>query len=323
MRERSLPSVFVPLVCCVLGLGACKQPPKHADGPRKVTGEKELAQPEAKSEQPGEAKADKPAKPVPKGVYTEIGKTRGGCQRSLCIGGPAELWAHPHFDLNEVCRRTRGSVQRCEQGLCTSVWPEQEWRDGLDALVASLDTDGDGKLNKAEADCQVSFGGWSFGASIAAGELAAAYLERAPEGGLDNLLLVAPELHEAAPKLTIDPHFARAFTYRSTRASKGECVDAEGKARKSPAPSCSAETTCLDYDYAALGEVLAYIGRRGNRVGNEIDPCNMPSFLTKAGRSNLDRGLEGYTNAIPPYAGGTVRGGRDPHARPEDPPPSQ
>ena len=321
-------------MCCLLTVGACKQPPKRADGPRKVTSEDEIAKLDAsKSEaakSEGEGKAGEkagaekePTKSFPEGVYSEVAASRGGCQRSLCVGGPAELWAHPHFDLNEVCRRTRGSVQRCEEGLCTSVWPEQEWRDGLDALVASLDADGDGKLSASETDCQVSLGGWSFGASIAAGELAAAYLERAPTGRLDNLLLVAPELHEPAAELAIDPHFARAYTYRSTRASTSECVDAKGKRRKSPAPRCGPDTTCFDYDYAAQGEVLAYVGRRGNRVGHEIDHCNMPSFVTRAGRSNLDRGIEGYSNMIPPYAGGTVRGGRDPHARPEDAPPSE
>ena len=279
-----------------------------------AVGCKEPAAPPAKPKSEPVAAPSEAAPELGEGVRVKVVGEGGRCRRSLCVGGPGEPTSHAHFDLNELCRRTPGTVRRCEGELCTSVWPQAQWRAGLDGLIASLDKDGNGRLEGAEGECEISFGGWSTGAAIAATELPAALAERvdAEHAKVQNLVMIAPYVEgPEGPRASLElaSNIETAFIYRSSVVPEGDCSHAfEGGPWTSPAPVCGPDTTCYDYDYGQ-NPLLAYIGRRGNRSGGSIGHCSMTSFVAKVGRGNLASGRESYAHLVPPYASGE-RGGR-------------
>lgn len=304
------------IVACVslVALG-CQSKPAPPTKPK--------LQAEAKPEGDAKAEVDEP---IPEGVRVEIGKTKGeGCVRTLCIGGPGKPGAHPNFDLNESCRRSPGIVQRCEGELCLGVWPRNEWRKGLGAMIESLDSDGDGTITAADEACSLRLGGWSTGAGLVLTEIPER-LATVVDGGhakIDHLLAVAPYIEQAEPptEIAVAANIERAFIYRTTVSTEEDCSKGYPKGPwLSPVPVCGPDTTCYDYDYAKLGDELAYFGRRGNRSGAAIGHCNMSSIVAKIGLENLARGREALEHLIPPYADGT-RGGRPREGRQLERPP--
>lgn len=295
----------LPLVAAAaLVQGGCQAKPAPPTKPKR-------------SEPVVQEQAEQVEPPPPEGVYVEIATTKPGkCVRTLCIGGPGELGAHPNFDLNETCRRSPGVVSRCEGELCMGVWPRSEWKRGLGALISSLDSDGDGKVSDADAPCSLRLGGWSTGAGLILTEIPArlsAILDE-DHARIDNLFAVAPYVErsesEAPRELEVPATVRRAFIYRTTDPPESDCSRGYPEGPWiSPRPICGPDTTCYDYDYAQRGDELAYLGRRGNRSGQAIGHCFMSSIVAKIGLENLARGREAPTKHVPPYANGE-RGGR-------------
>lgn len=285
----------------LFGVG-CKDKPEP---PKKV--EKSAAKPNPKPN----------PKPIAKprdGVRIEISNVRQGkCRRTLCIGGPGELDSESNGDLAELCRRAPGIVTRCEGERCESVWSQDSWEEGLDALLGSLDRNADGKVDGKDPLCPISLAGWSTGAAVIADALPKALAERvdAKHAKVSNLLAIAPYTVGAAPQqLDIAATVDKAFIYRYSVSPKIDCSRAfEGGPWLTAAPTCAEGTTCYDYDYSKDEGDLAYLSRRGSRSGAEIHHCNITSVVVKLGLDNLSRGLEAYKELIPPYADGT-HGGR-------------
>jgi hypothetical protein len=283
----------------------CKEPPEP---PKKVE-----KSPTPAPKRKREPKAKPIAKP-PDGVRVELGNAgRGKCRRTLCISGPGELDSEPNGDLAELCRRAPGIVMRCDGERCASVWAVDDWEQGLDALIGTLDRNADGKVNRKDPACAVSLAGWSTGAAVIADALPKALAERvdANHAKVHNLLAIAPFAAGGQPqRLEIAATVGKAFIYRYTVAPDNDCSRAfEGGPWLSAAPICAAGTTCYDYDYTQDEGHLAYLSRRGSRSAREIHHCNIVSVVAKVGLDNLARGLEAYSELIPPYADGT-HGGR-------------
>lgn len=267
-------------------------------------------------------KSEARPKPAPKPVAgprvipgVEIGNLSArACRRTLCIAGPGELDSEPNRDLAELCRRAPGVVRDCHGERCESVWAVVRWQEALDALVNTLDLDGDGKVDKRDAVCPVSLAGWSTGAAVVADALPKALAERvdAKHARIQNLVAIAPySVGVDTQQLEIASTVDKAFIYRNTQTPKSDCsLTFEGGPWRSAAPVCSDKTTCYDYDYSMDPGDLAYLSRRGARSGAEIGHCNIASTVARIGLDNLARGQEAYKELIPPYSDGT-HGGRE------------
>jgi hypothetical protein len=283
-----------------------------------ATGCKEKPEPPKRVDKPAVAPLPKPepklnAKPR-QGTYVEIENVAANkCRRTLCIAGPGELDSEANLDLAELCRRAPGIVLGCEAGHCASVWSIDRWQEGLDALVGSLDRNGDAKVDGKDPACPVNLAGWSTGAAIVADALPKALAERVDpkHARIHNLLAIAPYASGVQPQqLDIAATVDKAFIYRHSVAPQTDCSRAfEGGPWLSAAPVCGENTTCYDYDYSKDEGHLAYLSRRGSRSGAEIHHCNIVSVVATAVLDNLARGQEAYKELIPPYADGT-HGGR-------------
>lgn len=279
------------------------------------------------SEKGGEADpADKkaePAKPAatppPTGPRVEVTNLaqRGG-QRTFCFAGPGPLDSEPNRDLSELCKQARGVVRRCEGTTCTSVWQADHWREGLDALIVSLDRDANGTIDERDGVGRLHVAAWSSGAVLATRDLPAALASdpRLANAKLQitTMELVAPYLPDTPSEgVVIPPEVEYAFVYRHGKTPDDDCSKSYEKGPwLSVAPRCSTSTQCFDYDYS-YEPALAFVTRRGSRSGAEIGHCNIMSAVTKLGLDNLQRGVEAVAEHVPRYADG--RAGGRPHDR--------
>jgi hypothetical protein len=275
----------------LLGSVACAdkpQPPQKAEKP--------------KVESTGSAPE---AQPLPTGVRVEIGKAPANrCVRTLCVAGPGQLTDEANVDLGELCRRAPGVVRRCEGEQCRSVWTLDEWQQGLDGLISSIDS--------GDRSCRIGLAGWSRGAMIAAEQLPEA-LRADPRMAespavIEHLVAIVPWAPEHT-QITVAANVRKAWIYRHSKTPEQDCSKAfEGGPWLSPAPVCGPDTQCFDYDFS-LGPRLAYLGRRGARSGEEVDHCNIAALVAKIGLDNLARGIEAPHEHVPPYSNGE-HGGR-------------
>ncbi len=251
------------------------------------------------------------AVPLGPGLRVEIGDSKGACARTLCILGPGERVDPPNRDLAELCRRAPGVVRRCEGDRCASAWALDEWQQGLDGLITSLDGNADGKLDERDPSCRIHAAGWSRGATIAATELPAA-LRSDPRVGssravIEHLVAIAPFV-PGQPELRVADEVRKAWIYRHTQTPADDCSKSfEGGPWLSPTPVCGAGTRCWDYDYSLEPE-LAFIGRQGARSGLEIGHCEIASVVAKIGLDNLARGLEARAELVPRLSNGEPGG---------------
>jgi hypothetical protein len=299
--------------------------PARDDAKGQATTSERAATPEPieAPEPPAKEPASKPSKPaappLPSGPRVEVANVapRGG-QRTFCFAGPGPLDAEPNRDLSELCKQARGVVRRCEGTRCTSVWQAERWREGLDALIVSLDTDANGTLDERDGVGRLHVAAWSSGAVLATRELPAALASdpRLANAKLQitTMELVAPYLPDTPGEgVVIPPQVEHAFIYRHGKTPADDCSRAYEKGPwLSAAPVCSASTQCFDYDYS-YEPALAFVTRRGARSGAEIGHCNIMSAVTKLGLDNLQRGVEAVSEHVPRYADG--RAGGRPHDR--------
>jgi hypothetical protein len=293
--------VRAPIIATALLLGsvACAdkpQPPKKAERP-----------PVQNSHKAPEAV------PPPSGVRVEIGNAPANRSvRTLCIAGPGQLTDEPNVDLGELCRRSPGVVRRCEGEQCRSVWALDEWQQGLDGLIGSLDQNADGRVDASDRKSRISVAGWSRGAAIAA-ELLPEALRADPRMAeshavIERLVAIVPWAPEHT-QISVAANVRNAWIYRHSKTPEHDCSKTfEGGPWLSPAPVCGPDTKCFDYDFSLKPE-LAYLGRRGSRSGDEIDHCNIAALVAKIGLDNLARGIEAPHEHVPPYSNGE-HGGR-------------
>lgn len=307
-------AIVVSTLLLIGSVAACAdkpEPPKKVSKP--VT--EQLSEPESEP-------APEPIR-LADGVHVELGnEPESRCARTLCIGGPGEFDDKPNIDLGDLCRRGPGVLRRCEGEQCRSMWTLDEWQQGLEALIASLDRDGDGQLDERARDCRINLAGWSQGGVIAAEKLPE-LLRADPRMSearavVDHLVAIAPWAPERT-QIDVAENVRKAFVYRHSKTPDDDCSkDLEGGPRLSPPPVCGSQTRCFDYDYS-LEPLLTYVGRRGVRSGSEVGHCNIVSLVAKIGIDNLARGREALHELVPPYANGE-RGGRI-HTGPVQPDP--
>ncbi|MFO7563164.1 MAG: hypothetical protein R6X02_11015 [Enhygromyxa sp.] len=312
------PNSVMSIICALLlGSAACGDKPK----PPKKASRQAL-------ERSSEAAV---AEVLPDQLRVEIGNPGADrCVRTLCIGGPGELTDEPNIDLGELCRRAPGVVRRCEGERCRSLWSLEQWPEGLEALIGSLDHDGDGRVDGADPKCRINLAGWSRGAVIAAEQIPRALREdqRVAEGRavVEHLVAIAPWAPDRT-QLDVAANVRKAWIYRHAKTPKHDCSkDFEDGPWLSPPPVCGPDTQCWDYDYSFEPQ-LAFVGRRGARSGEEVGHCNIVSLVAKLGLDNLARGIEAPREHVPLYSNGE-HGGRvhrgplrpDPIKRLDNPP---
>lgn len=298
----------------------CSQPPAQPKAVRTQT-ERDVdkAPPERAA---ADAEVAEPTVPED-GVRAEVASDRGICRRTLCIAGEGPLDQSPNRDLGELCRRAGGTVRRCEGERCTSTWTEEDWTIGYDAMIASLDGNGDGKVDDADPACTIHAAGWSGGAVVAAQDLADRLRgeNRLAEDrrAIESLVLIAPYA-EGLDQLTIRDLVRKAFVYRFTKAPPDDCtLEREGGPWLSPPPVCGESTQCWDYDYSYEPE-LAFLGRKGARAGSEIGHCTIVPVVTKIAAENLTFGIEAYAELLPRLSDGSESGRKHRHgADPREP----
>lgn len=291
-----------PIIACallLLGSTACADKPKP---PQKTA--KQATEPSEDAAQ---------AEPLPAGIRVEIGNDSANrCARTLCIAGPGELADEPNVDLGELCRRAPGVLRRCEGERCRSVWSLDEWQQGLDALIDSLDRNDDGRVDQDDRSCRINVAAWSRGAAIAAAQLPESLRAdrrvHSQRAFVDHLVAIVPWAPEQ-PQIDVASNVREAWIYRHSKTPADDCSKAfEGGPWLSPPPICGPDTTCFDYDYS-LEPKLAFVGRRGARSGDEIGHCNIAAMVAKIGLDNLARGIEAPFEHVPPYSNGE-HGGR-------------
>lgn len=273
--------------------------------------------------EPSEPEAAANPHQLPSGVRFEIANATGSCARTLCIAGPGPLSEPANGDLGELCRRSPGVVRRCEGERCASVWAIEQWPEGLEALLISLDDNADGRVDNHDTPCRINVAGWSLGGMIAAEQVPAALLANttiSPERSVvDHLVTVVPWSPGHAAQIDIGENVRKAWIYRHTRTPAEDCSTAyEGGPWLSPAPVCRPGTQCWDYDYS-LEPMLGFLGRRGARSGLEVDHCQIMSLVAKIGLDNLKRGIEARAELVPRLSNGEP-GGRV-HTGPDAPDP--
>lgn len=274
------------------------------------------AKPNEPAKSDASAKSDEPAQPA-EGVTTQLANETKACQRTLCVAGPGELTGEPNIDLAELCRQAPGVLRRCEGETCKSAWAPDDWRAGLDGLIASLDLDASGKVDAKDPLCTINVAGWSSGAAIVAGPLVEALvadprmtMDRAK---IEHMVLAAPWQSGGATTLAIPEQVRKAWIYRNTAAPASDCsVTWEGGPWLSPTPVCGPQTTCWDYDYS-FEPALAFVSRRGSRSGAEIGHCNLMAVVAKIALDNLAHGREAQAEHVPRLSDG--RPGGRPHDR--------
>jgi hypothetical protein len=251
------------------------------------------------------------AVPLAAGVRVEIANQGGSCARTLCIAGPGALTDAANRDLGELCRRAPGVLKRCEGDRCASVWTLEQWSQGLEGLITTLDQDGDGKVDASDPSCTINVAAWSRGAVIAAEELPASLLAdprvAKQRAVIDRLVAIVPWAPDRE-QITVAANVRKAWIYRHSQTPKDDCSrDFEGGPWLSPAPVCGADTQCWDYDYS-LEPALAFVGRRGARSGQEIGHCDIVALIAKIGLDNLGRGIEARSELVPRLSNGQPGG---------------
>lgn len=300
---------------------ACKEP-------QPTTAKRVRSEAQIEAERAAAAERSRPSpEPGPlrteDGARVELGGMAGlDCARTLCIAGPEQDARQANRDLAELCRRAPGVLRRCEGERCASVWTSEQWRAGLAALVASLDKNGDGKVDDEDPACPIFAAGWSTGGATAAEDLpkqlAADARLAADRAVVDRLVLIAPWApdHE---QISVAANVRKAWIYRHTKTPEHDCSKAfAGGPWLSPPPVCGPATACVDYDYS-LEPGLAYLSRRGSRAGPEIGHCLITAVVAKVGLANLVEGEETWAELCPPKSNGEP-GGRA-HLVPEAPKP--
>src|SRR5690554_4160594 len=208
-----------------------------------------------------EQTTEQPTKPTTKAKK----RNPGVCAHTLCVGGPGALSDPANRDLGELCRRAPGVVRRCEGSDCQSVWAVEQWRAGLDALIAALDKNSDGKVDERDGACRINAAGWSTGGVIAAEDLPKALREdeRVSESQavIEHLVTLVPWAPERE-QINVATNVGKAWIYRHTRTPEHHCSKHfAGGPWLSPAPICGPETTCWDYDFSFEPQ-LAFLSRR-------------------------------------------------------------
>lgn len=292
------------LLLSLCTLPACKSsdPPPELEPKPKPTPEASPVEPAA------------PAKPT-NGVMLD--NETEPCQRTLCIAGPGEPSSEPNVDLAELCRQAPGVLRRCEGETCKSAWALDDWKAGLDGLIASLDLDASGKVDADDPMCTINLAGWSTGAAILAGPLVEALVAdprmTPARAQVERMVLVAPWQAGAGPNLVIPESVRNVWIYRNTVAPDDDCSTTwESGPWISPKPQCGSQTTCWDYDYS-FEPALAFISRRGARSGAAIGHCNVMAVVAKIAPDNLARGIEAPAEHVPRFSDGRPAG--RPHDR--------
>ena len=313
-RLSSLPAIATGAAWLLALAGGCGEPPAKPkrDAKRDDSGSEAA---------PAVAETRPAAMPKPTtssdGVRIELRNERDPCERTLCFAGPGPLDSDANRDLGELCRLAPGVVRRCQrddsgQERCASVWSLADRDAAIEALITTMDSDGDGRLVGAE-QCSIHAAGWSEGAIVAAEQLPQALREdpRVPESAavLERLVLIAPWA-PGRESFAVAPNVRQAWIYRYTKSPEADCSRAlEGDAgpRLSLEPRCSGATTCWDYDYSRE-PLLAFRGRRGVRSGAEVGHCSMVGLVAKVGQPNLREGLEAYVDLLPHRSDGSPGG---------------
>ncbi|NVB40053.1 hypothetical protein G6O69_19565 [Pseudenhygromyxa sp. WMMC2535] len=319
---RRISPVIVPLL---LAVSACSSASKQ--GEQAQDGQAHSGSPDQAAEQAQVQPEPKPAPAAeaPAGPRVEIGNRGEPCQRTLCIAGPGPLDQGANRDLRELCHQSPGVVRRCEgQGdeqVCFSLWSGQDWREGMDGLITSMDQDGDGKVGEGDPACSIYAVGWSTGATLAGDALPKALADdpRVGEGRgeIERMVLIAPYA-PGQDTLEIPGSVRNAWIYRNTKSPEGDCSRAfEGGPWFSPKPVCGEGTQCWDYDYSYEPQ-LAFLSRQGARSGAVIGHCNMASVVAKIGLFNLIGGQEAWADQTPRFSDGTPSGAERRH--PDEPP---
>ncbi|MCA9699331.1 MAG: hypothetical protein KC431_17530, partial [Myxococcales bacterium] len=300
MRATVIRSVSIGLLA-LAGLWGCNQTPAQRKRVRsddqleaERRAEREVAEREAAEREAAEAARRRAAMAVPSDPRIELANQPSApdspCQRTLCIAGPGALEDEPNRNLAELCRMAPGVVRLCEgegeQRRCRSAWGPDEWRQGLEALILSMDRNDDGKVGEGDPFCSIHAAGWSQGAMIVGEELPKALRadERvaADRAVIERLVLIAPYAPERE-SVEISDAVHRAFIYRHSKAPADDCSRsfADGP-WLSLRPHCSEATRCWDYDYSLEPE-LAFLGRQGSRSGGMLGHCNIVGVVAKVG----------------------------------------
>lgn len=314
---------------------ACQGPPVDRKRVRSDAEREAAAKAEVEAGAEAGAEEAKPP-PAPEGVHAKIGREQGGCARTLCFAGRGEPGQPPNRHLSESCRRMSGVVKRCEGERCQSLWPVADWSVAFDAVIASLDKDGDGRYGDEDPACELNVVGWSEGGRFAALDVPRALREDGrvsdARARVQNMVLIAPlgsrdegeGSEDAEPQLRIPDNVAKAWIYRHTKTPPQDCSlswEPEGEALLSPAPVCAEGTQCWDYDYS-FDPSLAFKSSTGARAGSVIGHCNIVAVAAKVAPTNVNVGEESFKPYLPRLSDGREAGRPIPEG-PEPPAPGE
>lgn len=143
--------------------------------------------------------------------------------RTLCVAGAFRRADGGNPALAQLCSQLPGLVHDCRDD-CSSLFTIFSKRAQLDALVKSLDTDGDGDVDKGDKPLSVQLVGYSWG-GVAVNDLAHAFVRDprvAPERRVvDRMTLIDP--FRPLSRVEVSEAVRQVHTYRQTGEAEHDC----------------------------------------------------------------------------------------------------
>ncbi len=205
------------------------------------------------------------------------------CEVTVCLSGagPKHVGGNPAFA--QLCEPLPGLVPACDaEGTCSPAFQITEKKAALDAALAALDRNDDGRVGEGDPVCVFNIVGYSWG-GVNATELAKAFLhdERiAPtHRAVDRLVLIDP--YRPMARVEVPRGVSRFHSIRQSDPPANDC------SRNSPLgpyrgllPRCEAAETCEDLDVSNTPDTR-YPTSDGRTVrGRDVGHCRVVRIAT-------------------------------------------
>lgn len=219
------------------------------------------------------------------------------CQVTVCLTGAVAHGDGSNDGFRRLCERpeVRGRVDNCNRTPCESTWTNfpstsvSTQTDSYVALFTALDSNRDGRVDGADAPCQLNLLGFSWG-GVNLSRLAKTFLTDArvdaSRRSVERFIAMDP-YQPLTGGITIPPGVVHAWVYRHSVAPEQDCSSGVpvGPYKGVP-PRCAAGQDCTDHDYS-LNPTTVFRGGGLTLRGDQIGHCDVPYIATPAVVANL------------------------------------
>jgi pimeloyl-ACP methyl ester carboxylesterase len=207
------------------------------------------------------------------------------CQVTLCMAGAFQRGdgANPAFE--RLCERLPGIAKECSGGRCYAMFSMVQVEQALEALIASLDSDRDGRVTGGDRRCDVALAGYSWGGVNAlelARRVATSPRFDAERRTVARVALIDPFAPHVGARLEVAGNVQAIWSYRHSVSPPSDCSAHAplGPYRGIPL-ACAGSTRCRDRDLTADG-----VSR------DEVGHCAIVEHVAAAVEAHLTTGSD-------------------------------